>query len=142
MIPSPVPTPLFISSEQPKIRLPRHLRQTYIRKVGEALNLVIPFQVLTWDWGGAGVGIKNRTRVRAGIRVRVRAWVGAMDTVGVGVKLRTGDRVRFGASTIVCAGVRVEVRDRVGIKQSHGQSLVRIRAWIRVKPRMVSGQGQ
>uniref|UniRef100_A0A8D1SK57 Myosin-binding protein C, fast-type n=1 Tax=Sus scrofa TaxID=9823 RepID=A0A8D1SK57_PIG len=30
--------------EQPKIRLPRHLRQTYIRKVGEHLNLVIPFQ--------------------------------------------------------------------------------------------------
>ncbi|XP_006763937.1 PREDICTED: myosin-binding protein C, fast-type [Myotis davidii] len=31
--------------EQPKIRLPRHLRQTFIRKVGEPINLVIPFQV-------------------------------------------------------------------------------------------------
>ncbi|XP_040288868.1 myosin-binding protein C, fast-type-like isoform X1 [Bufo bufo] len=30
--------------QQPKIRLPRHLRQTYIRKVGEQVNLVIPFQ--------------------------------------------------------------------------------------------------
>ncbi|XP_040181721.1 myosin-binding protein C, fast-type isoform X2 [Rana temporaria] len=29
--------------QQPKIRLPRHLRQTYIRKVGEQVNLVIPF---------------------------------------------------------------------------------------------------
>uniref|UniRef100_A0A8C2QI21 Myosin-binding protein C, fast-type n=1 Tax=Cricetulus griseus TaxID=10029 RepID=A0A8C2QI21_CRIGR len=44
--------------EQPKIRLPRHLRQTYIRKVGEALNLVIPFQgkprpQVVWTKGGA-----------------------------------------------------------------------------------------
>ncbi|ELK18501.1 Myosin-binding protein C, fast-type [Pteropus alecto] len=30
--------------EQPKIRLPRHLRQTYVRKVGEPINLLIPFQ--------------------------------------------------------------------------------------------------
>nr|XP_046153089.1 myosin-binding protein C, slow-type-like isoform X3 [Oncorhynchus gorbuscha] len=29
--------------EPPKIRIPRHLRQTYTRKVGEAVNLVIPF---------------------------------------------------------------------------------------------------
>ncbi|KAJ8392341.1 hypothetical protein AAFF_G00077050 [Aldrovandia affinis] len=29
--------------EHPKIRLPRHLKQTYIRKVGEVINLVIPF---------------------------------------------------------------------------------------------------
>ncbi|XP_062994188.1 myosin-binding protein C, fast-type [Elgaria multicarinata webbii] len=39
--------------EQPKIRLPRHLRQTYIRRVGEQVNLVIPFQgkprpIVTW----------------------------------------------------------------------------------------------
>uniref|UniRef100_A0A8C2SIE2 Myosin binding protein C, fast type n=1 Tax=Capra hircus TaxID=9925 RepID=A0A8C2SIE2_CAPHI len=39
--------------EQPKIRLPRHLRQTYVRKVGEHLNLVIPFQVRrAAGWGG------------------------------------------------------------------------------------------
>ncbi|XP_078511200.1 myosin-binding protein C, fast-type isoform X1 [Lissotriton helveticus] len=30
--------------QQPKIRLPRQLRQTYIKKVGEQVNLVIPFQ--------------------------------------------------------------------------------------------------
>ncbi|KAM6289046.1 LOW QUALITY PROTEIN: myosin-binding protein C, fast-type-like, partial [Aegotheles albertisi] len=30
--------------ERPKIRLPRHLRQTYVRRVGEPVNLVIPFQ--------------------------------------------------------------------------------------------------
>uniref|UniRef100_A0A8C0L4Z7 Myosin-binding protein C, fast-type n=1 Tax=Canis lupus dingo TaxID=286419 RepID=A0A8C0L4Z7_CANLU len=46
--------------QQPKIRLPRHLRQTYIRKVGEHLNLVIPFQgkprpQVVWTKGGAPV---------------------------------------------------------------------------------------
>ncbi|KAK2510587.1 hypothetical protein Q9233_017594 [Columba guinea] len=35
--------------ERPKIRLPRHLRQTYVRKVGEQVNLVIPFQALGGD---------------------------------------------------------------------------------------------
>ncbi|XP_053546731.1 myosin-binding protein C, fast-type isoform X2 [Bombina bombina] len=30
--------------QQPKIRLPRQLRQTFIKKVGEQVNLVIPFQ--------------------------------------------------------------------------------------------------
>ncbi|XP_061085205.1 myosin-binding protein C, slow-type-like isoform X2 [Conger conger] len=30
--------------EAPKIRLPRHLKQTYTRKVGEVVNLVVPFQ--------------------------------------------------------------------------------------------------
>ncbi|XP_041427538.1 myosin-binding protein C, fast-type isoform X1 [Xenopus laevis] len=39
--------------QQPKIRVPRHLRQTFIKKVGEQVNLVIPFQgkprpVVTW----------------------------------------------------------------------------------------------
>ncbi len=32
-------------SERPKIRLPRHLRTKYIKRVGEKVNLVIPFQV-------------------------------------------------------------------------------------------------
>ncbi|XP_056681544.1 myosin-binding protein C, fast-type isoform X3 [Monodelphis domestica] len=44
--------------QQPKIRLPRHLRQTYIRRVGEQLNLLIPFQgkprpQVAWTKGGA-----------------------------------------------------------------------------------------
>ncbi|KAG8434139.1 hypothetical protein GDO86_012491, partial [Hymenochirus boettgeri] len=39
--------------QQPKIRLPRQLRQTFIKKVGEQVNLVIPFQgkprpLVTW----------------------------------------------------------------------------------------------
>lgn len=34
-------------AEAPKIRVPRHLRQTYIRQVGETVNLQIPFQVST-----------------------------------------------------------------------------------------------
>ncbi|XP_021091419.2 myosin-binding protein C, fast-type [Mesocricetus auratus] len=54
--------------EQPKIRLPRHLRQTYIRKVGEALNLVIPFQgkprpQVVWTKGGAPLDT-SRVNVR------------------------------------------------------------------------------
>ncbi|KAL1769397.1 myosin-binding protein C, fast-type [Sigmodon hispidus] len=54
--------------QQPKIRLPRHLRQTYIRKVGEALNLVIPFQgkprpQVVWTKGGAPLDT-SRVNVR------------------------------------------------------------------------------
>jgi len=36
---------LHTSTEPPKIRVPRHLKQTYTRKVGEAVNLVVPFLV-------------------------------------------------------------------------------------------------
>uniref|UniRef100_A0A2K6D775 Myosin-binding protein C, fast-type n=1 Tax=Macaca nemestrina TaxID=9545 RepID=A0A2K6D775_MACNE len=55
-------------AEPPKIRLPRHLRQTYIRKVGEQLNLVIPFQgkprpQVVWTKGGAPVDT-SRVHVR------------------------------------------------------------------------------
>lgn len=35
----------FWSPELPKIRMPRHLRETYIRCVGDAVNIMIPFQV-------------------------------------------------------------------------------------------------
>uniref|UniRef100_A0A9L0TTA3 Myosin-binding protein C, fast-type n=1 Tax=Equus caballus TaxID=9796 RepID=A0A9L0TTA3_HORSE len=54
--------------EQPKIRLPRHLRETYVRKVGEHLNLVIPFQgkprpQVVWTKGGAPVDT-SRVHVR------------------------------------------------------------------------------
>ncbi|XP_027127934.1 myosin-binding protein C, slow-type isoform X3 [Larimichthys crocea] len=43
--------------EPPKIRVPRHLKQTYTRKVGEAVNLVVPFlgkprPKVTWLKGG------------------------------------------------------------------------------------------
>lgn len=36
---------VVISSEPPKIRVPRHLKQTYTRRVGETVNLVVPFMV-------------------------------------------------------------------------------------------------
>ncbi|XP_039108440.1 myosin-binding protein C, slow-type, partial [Hyaena hyaena] len=54
--------------EQPKIRIPRHLKQTYIRRVGEAVNLVIPFQgkprpELTWKKDGAEID-KNQINIR------------------------------------------------------------------------------
>ncbi|XP_062031891.1 myosin-binding protein C, fast-type [Lepus europaeus] len=54
--------------EQPKIRLPRHLRQTFVRKVGEHINLVIPFQgkprpQVVWTKGGAPVDT-SRVHVR------------------------------------------------------------------------------
>nr|XP_019597107.1 PREDICTED: myosin-binding protein C, fast-type isoform X1 [Rhinolophus sinicus] len=54
--------------EQPKIRLPRHLRQTYIRKVGEQVNLLIPFQgkprpQVVWKKAGAPVD-SSRVNVR------------------------------------------------------------------------------
>ncbi|XP_016078867.1 PREDICTED: myosin-binding protein H-like isoform X2 [Miniopterus natalensis] len=41
---SPFPQLLAPLEEQPKIWLPRALRQTYIRKVGDTVNLRIPFQ--------------------------------------------------------------------------------------------------
>ncbi|XP_033928247.1 myosin-binding protein C, fast-type [Melopsittacus undulatus] len=53
--------------ERPKIRLPRHLRQTYVRKVGEQVNLVIPFQgkprpQVTWSREGQPLGSSVNVR--------------------------------------------------------------------------------
>ncbi|XP_074519910.1 myosin-binding protein C, fast-type-like [Halichoeres trimaculatus] len=50
-------------TEHPKIRLPRELRTKYIRKVGEKINLVIPFQgkprpVATWYKDGQPIDPK------------------------------------------------------------------------------------
>ncbi|XP_061124438.1 myosin-binding protein C, slow-type isoform X3 [Syngnathus typhle] len=55
--------------EPPKIRVPRHLKQTYTRRVGETLNLVVPFvgkprPKVTWLKDGqpidpAAVSIRN-----------------------------------------------------------------------------------
>ncbi|XP_075696926.1 myosin-binding protein C, fast-type [Rhinoderma darwinii] len=50
--------------QQPKIRLPRHLRQTYIKKVGQQVNLVIPFQgkprpQVTWNKEGQPLDAKQ-----------------------------------------------------------------------------------
>ncbi|MFT7814839.1 myosin-binding protein C, fast-type-like isoform X2 [Arapaima gigas] len=50
--------------EHPRIRLPRHLRTKYIRKVGDTINLVIPFQgkprpVAMWLKDGQPVDLKK-----------------------------------------------------------------------------------
>uniref|UniRef100_A0A8C5QNJ2 Myosin-binding protein C, fast-type n=1 Tax=Leptobrachium leishanense TaxID=445787 RepID=A0A8C5QNJ2_9ANUR len=50
--------------QQPKIRLPRQLRQTFIRKVGEQVNLLIPFQgkprpLVTWAKEGKPLDAKQ-----------------------------------------------------------------------------------
>ncbi|XP_067906260.1 myosin-binding protein C, slow-type isoform X3 [Heterodontus francisci] len=54
--------------EPPKIRLPRQLKETYIRKVGESLNLLIPFQgkprpKVSWIKDGAPLDL-NTVNVR------------------------------------------------------------------------------
>ncbi|XP_069897887.1 myosin-binding protein H [Dipodomys merriami] len=56
--------------EHPKIRVPRHLRQTYIRHVGEAINLQIPFQgkpkpQASWTHNGNALD-SQRVNVRSG----------------------------------------------------------------------------
>ncbi|XP_061494830.1 myosin-binding protein C, slow-type isoform X2 [Rhineura floridana] len=64
------PQPIIVKEiiEPPKIRLPRHLKQTYIRRVGESVNLVIPFQgrprpKVSWKKNGAHVD-KNQINIR------------------------------------------------------------------------------
>ncbi|XP_008828571.1 myosin-binding protein H isoform X2 [Nannospalax galili] len=57
-------------TEAPKIRVPRHLRQTYIRQVGEPVNLQIPFQAkpkpqATWTHNGQALDTQ-RVNVRSG----------------------------------------------------------------------------
>uniref|UniRef100_A0A670J5L5 Myosin-binding protein C, slow-type n=1 Tax=Podarcis muralis TaxID=64176 RepID=A0A670J5L5_PODMU len=58
------PQPILVK----EIRLPRHLKQTYVRRVGEAVNLVIPFQgrprpKVSWKKNGAHVD-KNQINIR------------------------------------------------------------------------------
>ncbi|KAH0616997.1 hypothetical protein JD844_028542 [Phrynosoma platyrhinos] len=64
------PQPILVKEviEPPKIRLPRHLKQTYVRRVGEAVNLVIPFQgrprpKVSWKKNGAHVD-KSQINIR------------------------------------------------------------------------------
>ncbi|XP_029455573.1 myosin-binding protein C, slow-type isoform X1 [Rhinatrema bivittatum] len=64
------PQPILIKEviEPPKIRLPRHLKQTYIKRVGEAVNLVIPFQgkpraKVSWKKDGVHID-KNEINIR------------------------------------------------------------------------------
>ncbi|KAM4675228.1 myosin-binding protein C, slow-type isoform 10-T10 [Discoglossus pictus] len=64
------PQPILVKEVivPPKIRLPRHLKQTYIRRVGEAVNLVIPFQgkprsKVSWKKNGSHVD-KTQVSIR------------------------------------------------------------------------------
>lgn len=52
------------NAEAPKIRVPRHLRQTYIRQVGESINLQIPFQVGMPPSQGKRLGGNTGPRLR------------------------------------------------------------------------------
>ncbi|XP_054420994.1 myosin-binding protein H-like [Pteronotus mesoamericanus] len=67
---SPIPQLLAPLEEHPKIWLPRALRQTYIRKVGDTVNLLIPFQGkpkprATWTHNGYALDA-SRVSVRSG----------------------------------------------------------------------------
>ncbi|XP_074757255.1 myosin-binding protein C, slow-type [Athene noctua] len=64
------PGPILVKEviEPPKIRLPRHLKQTYTRRVGETVNLVIPFQgkpraKVSWQKNGSPID-KNQINIR------------------------------------------------------------------------------
>ncbi|CAL9682877.1 unnamed protein product [Knipowitschia caucasica] len=55
--------------EPPKIRVPRHLKQTYTRRVGEAVNLVVPFMgkprpKVTWLKEGKPIEPTNYVSIR------------------------------------------------------------------------------
>nr|XP_027777831.1 myosin-binding protein H-like [Marmota flaviventris] len=67
---SPTPQLLPTVEVHPKIWLPRALRQTYIRKVGDTVNLLIPFQGkpkprATWTHNGCALDTR-RVSVRNG----------------------------------------------------------------------------
>ncbi|XP_011735548.2 myosin-binding protein H-like isoform X1 [Macaca nemestrina] len=69
---SPTPQLLPPIEEHPKIWLPRALRQTYIRKVGDTVNLLIPFQgkpkpQAIWTHDGCALDT-SRVSVRNGER--------------------------------------------------------------------------
>ncbi|NXE81470.1 MYBPH protein, partial [Cochlearius cochlearius] len=57
-VPAALEQPVLIREilQLPRIRMPRHLRQTYVRRVGDAVNMMIPFQgkpqpEVTWTKG-------------------------------------------------------------------------------------------
>ncbi|KAM6041266.1 myosin-binding protein H [Theristicus caerulescens] len=58
-VPATLEQPVLIKEilQLPRIRMPRHLRQTYVRHVGDAVNMMIPFQgkpqpEVIWTKGG------------------------------------------------------------------------------------------
>nr|XP_025036846.1 myosin-binding protein H [Pelodiscus sinensis] len=73
-VPAVLEQPVVIREilEPPKIRVPRHLRQTYIRPAGEVVNLLIPFQgkprpQVSWSKDGRPLD-PTRVTVRNGDR--------------------------------------------------------------------------
>lgn len=54
-----VPTePPTLFPERPRLQLPRHLRQTIQRRVGEPVNLLIPFQVGLAPFSASQCGVR------------------------------------------------------------------------------------
>uniref|UniRef100_A0A6Q2ZPF0 Myosin-binding protein C, fast-type n=1 Tax=Esox lucius TaxID=8010 RepID=A0A6Q2ZPF0_ESOLU len=100
-------------SEHPKIRLPRQLRTKFIRKVGEKVNLVIPFQgkprpVVTWFKDGEPLENKS-----VGIRTS------DFDTI---LFIRTAERDHSGTYTLSVqienmqdkADIHIQIVDKPG----------------------------
>ncbi|NXP54856.1 MYBPH protein, partial [Heliornis fulica] len=73
-VPATLEQPVLIREilQLPRIRMPRHLRQTYVRRVGDAVNVMIPFQgkpqpKVTWTKGdqpldSSRISVRNTDR--------------------------------------------------------------------------------
>ncbi|NWI90084.1 MYBPH protein, partial [Pitta sordida] len=73
-VPATLEQPVLIREilQLPKIRMPRHLRETYLRRVGDAINIMIPFQgkpqpEVTWTKEGQPLDTK-RVNIRTTAR--------------------------------------------------------------------------
>ncbi|KAM4700436.1 myosin-binding protein H [Discoglossus pictus] len=93
--------------DRPKIRLPRYLRQVFVKHVGEAVNLVIPFQgkprpQVHWFKNGQPLDLKH-----ASVRNS------ASDTI---LFIRTADRKDSGTYEVVVQIDSLEDRAKVEIK--------------------------
>ncbi|NXX81664.1 MYBPH protein, partial [Urocolius indicus] len=69
-VPATLQQPVLVREilQLPKIRMPRHLRQMYVRRVGDAVNIMIPFQgkprpEVIWTKGGQPLD-SSRVNVR------------------------------------------------------------------------------
>ncbi|XP_063798958.1 myosin-binding protein C, fast-type-like isoform X2 [Pseudophryne corroboree] len=103
--------------QSPKIRLPRQLRQTYIKKVGEHVNLVIPFQgkprpQVTWTKDGEPLDPK---------KVSIRT--SESDTI---IFIRSSERSHSGKYDLSvkienmedCAAINIRIVDKPGPAQA------------------------
>lgn len=84
----------FWSPELPRIRMPRHLRQTYVRHVGDAVNLMIPFQVGE-QFGIEVLGFSHHKLVSTA------TFLASMVCLGPGILLRS----RFWSCSIFTDGI-------------------------------------